>query len=107
MKRYRILLFVILSIAAQNLSAQTFNCSGLAANRYYMNDTIVVHCDTVFLLNKMTYSFYKNQLKKINASDPKLKELVTSQGELIGLYENGFWIWETNTRSCEKHLMRT
>ena len=70
-----------------NLSAQTFNCSGLAASRYYLKDTIVVNCDTVFLLNKVTYSFYKNQLKKINAADPKLKELVTTQSELINLYE--------------------
>src|SRR6185436_17205490 len=65
----------------------SINCSGLAANRYYFKDTIVVSCDTVFLLNKVTYSFYKNQLMKINTTDPKLKELVTSQGELITLYE--------------------
>ncbi len=87
MKKYSIFLLPLLFIAAQNLSAQTFNCSGLAANRYYFKDTIVVSCDTVFLMNKVTYSFYKNQLKKINTADPKLKELVTSQGELINLYE--------------------
>src|ERR1700741_2061739 len=85
MKKLHFLL--ILFIATQSVSAQTFNCTGLAANRYYLKDTIVVSCDTVFLLNKVTYSYYRNQLKKINTSDPKLKELVTSQGELIGLYE--------------------
>lgn len=83
----KLVLHLILFSATQSLSAQTFNCSGLAANRYYLKDTIVVSCDTVFLLNKVTYSFYRNQLKKINTTDPKLKELVTSQGELIGLYE--------------------
>ncbi len=87
MKMCVILLLLISSMANQKLSAQAFNCSGLAASRYYSKDTIVVNCDTVFLLNKVTYSFYKNQLKKINAADPKLKELVTSQGELISLYE--------------------
>ena len=87
MKKYRVVLLLIVFIGLQKLSAQSFNCSGLAANRYYFKDTIVVNCDTVFLLNKVTYSFYRNQLKKINATDPKLKELVTSQGELIGLYE--------------------
>jgi hypothetical protein len=87
MKKYSILLLLILIMADQKLSAQAFSCSGLAANRYYLKDTIVVTCDTVFLLNKVTYSFYRNQVKKINTTDPKLKELVTSQGELIGLYE--------------------
>jgi hypothetical protein len=69
------------------LTAQTFNCAGLSASRFYVKDTILVSCDTVFLLNKVTYSFYKNQLKKINTADPKLKELVNTQGELITLYE--------------------
>src|SRR5882724_8777326 len=83
MKTLFILSLLILS-GTVNLSAQAFNCSGLAASRYYLKDTIVVNCDTVFLLNKMTYSFYKNQLKKINTADPKL---MATQSELISLYE--------------------
>lgn len=86
MKKIGLLSFIAL-LGTLKLSAQTFSCSGLAASRYYLKDTIVVNCDTVFLLNKMTYSFYKNQLKKINTADPKLKELVTNQSELISLYE--------------------
>ncbi|MBI1768399.1 MAG: hypothetical protein HY015_08330 [Bacteroidetes bacterium] len=87
MKKLFFLSFLILFLETPKLLAQAFNCTGLSASRYYLKDTIMVNCDTVFLLNKMTYSFYKNQLKKINAADPKLKELVTSQGELINLYE--------------------
>jgi len=84
----KLLLLPILFVASQSLYAQTFNCTGLAANRFYLKDTIVVSCDTVFLLNKMTYSFYRNQVKKINTTDPKLKEFVFSQAQLINLYEH-------------------
>jgi hypothetical protein len=75
------------ALAVLPSQGQTFNCTGLSANRYYLHDTIRVACDTVFLLNKVTYSFYRNQLKRVNTTDPKLKELVSTQSELIKLYE--------------------
>ncbi|GHN01052.1 hypothetical protein WSM22_25410 [Cytophagales bacterium WSM2-2] len=86
MKKFIILCSIACLIEVQSL-AQSFNCAGLSASRYYLKDTIVVNCDTVFLLNKQTYSFYRNQLKKINTADPKLKELVSTQSDLINLYE--------------------
>jgi hypothetical protein len=84
----KLILLPILFFAYQNLYAQSFNCTGLAANRYYLKDTIVVNCDTVFLLNKTTYTFYRNQVKKISTTDPKLKEFLLSQAQLINLYEH-------------------
>jgi hypothetical protein len=78
---------LLISLSNAKSYSQSFNCSGLSASRYYLKDTILVACDTVFLLNKVTYSFYRNQLKRINTTDPRLKELVSTQSELIKLYE--------------------
>lgn len=89
MKRSIIILLITLanSLAVCSCFGQSFNCTGLGAKRYYLTDTIRVTCDTVFLLNKETYSFYTSLRKRINTGDPKLKELITTQSDLIKLYE--------------------
>ncbi len=74
-------------VAALPSFAQRINCTGLSATRYYFKDTVLITCDTVFLLNKETYSFYFNLRKRITMADPKLKELVSTQNDLIKLYE--------------------
>jgi len=87
MKKFIFVYSLMTILTMSKLMAQSFDCLGLSASRYYLNDTIHVRCDTVYLLNKVTYSFYKDHLKKINTADPKLKELVGAQNELIKLYE--------------------
>src|SRR5689334_14358122 len=87
MKKIIFVCFILSILAMPKLMAQSFDCLGLSATRYYLHDTVHVRCDTVYLLNKVTYSFYKDHLKKINTTDPKLKELVGAQSELIKLYE--------------------
>ena len=74
-------------VAAIPSFGQKINCTGLSATRFYFKDTVRITCDTVFLLNKETYSFYFNLRKRINTADPKLKELVSTQNDLIKLYE--------------------
>jgi len=87
MKKIILMSFIMAIMTMTKLTAQSFDCSGLSATRYYRSDTIHVRCDTVYLLNKVTYSFYKDHLKKISVTDPKLKELVGVQNDMIKLYE--------------------
>lgn len=77
----------LLALAALPSFSQKINCTGLSATRYYFKDTVLITCDTVFLLNQETYSFYYNLRKRINTADPKLKELISTQSDLIKLYE--------------------
>lgn len=57
-------------------------CIGFSATKYYQGDTIMVRCDTVFLLNKSTFSRFNAVYK-----DPKINELVSTQNQLIEAYE--------------------
>ena len=56
-------------------------CTGFSATRYYMGNTISIPCDTVYLLNKMTFQRFNAVYK-----DPKLNELISTQDQLIQVY---------------------
>jgi hypothetical protein len=73
-----LLFFLLISFLGHGQSP----CVGFSATKYYMGDNITISCDTLYLLNKLTF-------KRFNAvyKDPKLSELIATQDELIQVYE--------------------
>ena len=73
---------VIYLILISTMTRAQSPCEGFSATKYYRGDTITVFCDTLYVLNKLTF-------KRFNAvyKDPKLNELISTQAELIHVYE--------------------
>jgi hypothetical protein len=84
---------ILLLIASANLAAQRAPENWCSKNeysvmRFYQGDSILVNCDTVFLINTATYKLYADVFKNFNAKNSDVKRLVTLFDQSKALYEN-------------------
>lgn len=56
--------------------------------RFYKGDTILVACDTVFLVNTATYGLYAGVFRNFNAKNSDVKKLAILFDQSKELYEN-------------------
>ncbi len=79
-------------ITAGTSSAQKIFNTGcgkkeFAVTRFYGGDTIVVHCDTVFMINAATYKLCTNVFRSAKTTSADLKQLTLFYEESRVLYE--------------------
>lgn len=77
-------------VLAQISTATRDFCSPGSFNvrRYLKNDTLIVRCDTVYLLNPATFQLYSKTYKSFRANNSDQRKLVATFDELQKLYES-------------------
>jgi hypothetical protein len=92
MKKLRLLLIiwaVSTSIAQAQSDTRDFCDTGSYHIRLYLrNDSLVVRCDTVYLLNPATFMLYSKTYNSFRTGNADQKKLVSTFSELQKLYEN-------------------
>lgn len=87
MKKLIPFIFFLLLIGkaeAQN-TFELSNCTSVKSSLALANDTIVVKCDSVYFLNKKTFSLYQLAYEKLKGRDVNVREAFNTYESMIDL----------------------
>jgi hypothetical protein len=90
MKTFRLIILLITAHVAfgQNVPERWCEKNEYSIVRFYRGDSILVNCDTVFLVNTSTYKVYADVFKNFNAKNSDVKRLALLFDQSKALYEN-------------------
>ncbi len=74
--------------SAQNKLIDINDGTTLQFIKSFNGDTLLIHCDTILVLNKATFKIYKAAYDKVKSNNSSIKELVANYENLIELQDD-------------------
>lgn len=83
-------LFTILAFPAFSQPAPTpfSDCDNLESVLFVSDDVLLIRCDTVYVLNKLTFRRYDSAYKDLRRRGTNVANLISAYDEIIALQEN-------------------
>jgi hypothetical protein len=83
------LLLTCWAVASSQTETKTFNdCGSLQSVFFTANDLVLIQCDTVFVLNKLTFRRYDAAYRELRRKGSNISKLMSSYDELITLQQH-------------------
>ncbi|SFD58956.1 hypothetical protein SAMN05518672_102521 [Chitinophaga sp. CF118] len=74
---------VTLQCMSQDVKKEFKDCSTINVYTALQGDTILIKCDTSFLLNKPTFNLYQKYYKKVKSGSSSVKEILDNYDNII------------------------
>lgn len=64
------------------------DCSNIFLYEAYNGDTVVVHCDTIMLINRSTFLSYKKSFDRLHGGNASIKDIINNYENTIRVQAN-------------------
>lgn len=72
------------------------DCTDIRVNVFTSGDSVVITCDTAYVMNAMTFRLYDNAYREIRRKAPSIGRLMTAYDEIIALQDRRLREQEAN-----------